>query len=214
VLITAGPTHEPIDPVRYVANRSSGTMGYALASAAIRAGAEVTLISGPVALAPPRGLADFRSVESAADMAQAVGEAQDKGADWLIMSAAVADFKPATFAPGKLKKDVLGDGWSLDMTRNPDILAEIVPSHAHEGLRVVGFALETDDMVGRASVKREAKGMDYILANDPTAAGSGFGSENHQVTLIGDGGIIWESESLPKETLAGEILQQLAQTEK
>jgi len=213
VLITAGPTHEPIDPVRYVANRSSGTMGYALASAAIGAGAAVTLISGPVALTPPRGLAGFRAVESAADMAEAVGEAQDSGVDWLIMSAAVADFKPVNFAPGKLKKDVLGDGWSLALTRNPDILVEIVPTHPHDGLRVVGFALETDDMVGRASVKREAKGMDYILANDPTAAGSGFGSENHQVTLIGTDGIIWESTSLPKTVLAGEILQQLAQAD-
>lgn len=213
VLITAGPTHEPIDPVRYVANRSSGTMGYALASAAMAAGAAVTLISGPVALMPPRGLVGFRAVESAADMAQAVGEALDTGADWLIMSAAVADFKPANFAPGKLKKDVLGDGWSLALTRNPDILGEVVPDHPHDDLRVVGFALETDDMVVRASVKREAKGMDYILANDPTSAGSGFGFENHQVTLIGAGGIIWESASLPKEALAGDILQQLARAD-
>jgi len=213
VLVTAGPTHEPIDPVRYVANRSSGTMGYALASAAIGAGAEVTLISGPVALTPPRGLAGFRAVESAADLGQAVGEVLDTGADWLIMSAAVADFKPATFAPGKLKKDVLGDGWSLAMTRNPDILGEVVPKHTPDGLRVVGFALETEDMVDRASVKREAKSMDYILANNPTANGSGFGSENHQVTLIGAGGIIWESPSQPKESLAGEILRQLAQAD-
>jgi phosphopantothenoylcysteine decarboxylase/phosphopantothenate--cysteine ligase len=213
VLITAGPTHEPIDPVRYVANRSSGSMGFALAAAAVDAGAEVTLISGPVALTPPRGLAGFRAVESAADLAQAVGEALAGGADWLIMSAAVADFKPAAFAPGKLKKDVLGDGWTLALTRNPDILGEIVPEHAPDGLRVVGFALETEDMVGRASVKREAKGMDYILANDPTAAGSGFGPENHQVTLIGPGGILWESASLPKKILAGEILQHLAQAD-
>ncbi|MEN8006412.1 MAG: bifunctional phosphopantothenoylcysteine decarboxylase/phosphopantothenate--cysteine ligase CoaBC [Candidatus Krumholzibacteriota bacterium] len=213
VLITAGPTHEPIDPVRYVANRSSGTMGYSLASAAVTAGAEVTLISGPVALTPPRGLTGFKAVESAADLADAVGEALDKGADWLIMSAAVADFKPASFAPGKLKKDVLGDGWSLDLTRNPDILGEIVPKHAPAGLRVVGFALETDDMVGRASLKREAKNMDYILANDPTAAGSGFGDGNHQVTLIGADGIIWESPSVPKEALAGDILHQLARTD-
>jgi phosphopantothenoylcysteine decarboxylase/phosphopantothenate--cysteine ligase len=213
VLVTAGPTHEPIDPVRYVANRSSGTMGYALASAAIGAGAEVTLISGPVALTPPRGLAGFRAVESAADLGQAVGEVLDTGADWLIMSAAVADFKPATFAPGKLKKDVLGDGWSLAMTRNPDILGEVVPKHTPDGLRVVGFALETEDMVDRASVKREAKGMDYILANNPTANGSGFGSKNHQVTLIGAGGIIWKSPSQSKESLAGEILRQLAQAD-
>ncbi len=213
VLITAGPTHEPIDPVRYVANRSSGTMGYALASAALAAGAEVTLVSGPVALTPPRGLTGFRAVESAADMAAAVGEVLDAGADWLIMSAAVADFRPATFAPGKLKKDVLGDGWSLALTRNPDILGEVVPEHASDGLRVVGFALETDDMVGRASLKREAKNMDYILANDPTAAGSGFGAENHQVTLIGADGIIWESASVPKKALAEDILKQLARTD-
>jgi phosphopantothenoylcysteine decarboxylase/phosphopantothenate--cysteine ligase len=213
VLITAGPTYEPIDPVRFVANRSSGTMGYALAAAAIRAGADVTLISGPVALTPPRGLAGFQAVESADDMAAAVGAALDEGTDWLIMSAAVADFKPATFAPGKIKKDILGDGWSLDMTRNPDILGEVVPQHSRDGLRVVGFALETDDLVERASLKLKDKGMDFILANDPTVAGSGFGSENHQVTLIGSGGIIWESASLPKETLAGEILQQLAQAD-
>jgi phosphopantothenoylcysteine decarboxylase/phosphopantothenate--cysteine ligase len=213
VLITAGPTREPIDPVRYVANRSSGTMGYALATGAVAAGAEVTLVSGPVSLTPPRGLTGYQAVESAEDMAQAVGDVLSAGCDWLIMSAAVADFKPATFAPGKLKKDVLGDGWSLALTRNPDILGEVVPKHAPAGLRVVGFALETEDMVGRASVKREAKGMDFILANDPTAAGSGFGSGNHQVTLIGVGGIIWESASLPKEALAGEILQQLAQAD-
>ncbi len=217
VLITAGPTHEPIDPVRYVANRSSGTMGYALASAAVAAGASVTLVSGPVALTPPRGLAGFRVVETAADMAAAVGEVLDAGADWLIMSAAVADFKPAHFATGKLKKDVLGDGWSLALTRNPDILGEVVPEHRSgpesDGLRVVGFALETDDMVGRASLKREAKKMDYILANDPTATGSGFGAENHQVTLIGADGIIWESASAPKKALAKEILQQLARTD-
>ena len=217
VLITAGPTHEPIDPVRYVANRSSGTMGYALASAALAAGAEVTLVSGPVALTPPRGLTGFRAVESAADMAAAVGEVLDAGIDWLIMSAAVSDFKPATFASGKLKKDVLGDGWSLAMTRNPDILGETVPEHRSgpesKDLRVVGFALETDDMVGRASLKMEAKKMDYILANDPTAAGSGFGDENHRVTLIGADGIIWESASAPKQSLAEDILKQLARSD-
>jgi phosphopantothenoylcysteine decarboxylase/phosphopantothenate--cysteine ligase len=213
VVVTAGPTHEPIDPVRYVANRSSGVMGYGLAAAAVAGGAQTTLISGPVALTPPRGLAGFQAVESAEEMAAAVAEVLAAGADWLIMSAAVADFKPANYAPGKLKKDVLGDGWSLDMTRNPDILAETVPPHASADLKVVGFALETDDVVGRASVKREAKGMDYILANDPTEEGAGFGAGNHRVTLIGSGGIIWESASLPKDALAGEILAQLARAE-
>ena len=213
VLITAGPTHEPIDPVRYVANRSSGTMGYALAEAAVAAGGAVTLVSGPVALNPPRGLTGFLSVESAAEMAGAVGESLDAGCDWLIMAAAVSDFKPASFAPGKLKKEILGDGWTLALTRNPDILGEIVPEHSPEGLRVVGFALETDDLVGRASLKRESKNMDYILANNPTEAGSGFGSQNHRVTLIGADGIIWESDSLPKSALARDILKQLASTD-
>jgi phosphopantothenoylcysteine decarboxylase/phosphopantothenate--cysteine ligase len=188
-------------------------MGYALAAAAIRAGADVTLVSGPVALTPPRGLAGFQAVEAADEMATAVGAALDKGADWLIMSAAVADFKPASFAAGKIKKDVLGDGWSLDMKRNPDILAEVVPQHAGDALKVVGFALETEDVVERATAKLKVKGMDYILANDPTAAGSGFGPENHQVTLIGADGVIWESASVPKEVLAEEILQQLARAE-
>jgi len=217
ILITAGPTHEPIDPVRYVANRSSGAMGYALASSAVAAGAAVTLVSGPVGLTPPRGLTDFRAVESAADMATAVGEALDAGADWLIMSAAVADFKPVQYASGKLKKDVLGDAWSLDLTRNPDILGEVVPEHRSgpesKNLRVVGFALETDGMVERASLKREVKKMDYILANDPTLDGSGFGPENHQVTLIGADGIIWESASVPKTALAEDILNQLARAD-
>jgi len=177
-------------------------------------GASVTLVSGPVGLTPPRGLVGFVAVETAAEMAQAVAASLDSGDDWLIMSAAVADFKPATYTPGKLKKDVLGDGWSLAMSRNPDILAETVPQHATAGLKVVGFALETEDVINRAQAKREAKGMDYILANDPTAAGSGFGSANHRVTLIGSGGIIWASESLPKEILAGEILAQLAAAER
>ncbi len=213
VLVTAGPTHEAIDPVRYVANRSSGTMGYAVAAAAVAQGAQVTLISGPVDLPRPRGLQEFVAVQSGQDMATAVSAALGAGAQWLVMTAAVADFTPTKPAVGKLKKEDLGAGWQLDMTRNPDILAEIVPAQGREGLKVVGFALETEDVEARALGKLKAKGMDYVVANNPTADGSGFGAENHRVQLLAAGGIIWASESQPKSELARCLLTQLARLE-
>ena len=209
VVITAGPTHEPIDPVRYVANRSTGTMGYALAAAAVTAGARVTLISGPVDLLPPRGLADLRRVQTAREMADAVGQAV-ADADWLIMSAAVADFAPVNTAAHKLKKDTLGETWQLDLSRNPDILGEVVPARKAPGLQVVGFALETEDVTARATAKLKAKQMDFIVANNPAAAGSGFGNSPHRVTLLGAAGEIWASESTAKSRLARDILDQLA----
>lgn len=210
VVVTAGPTVEPIDPVRFVANRSTGAMGYALAAAAARAGAEVTLISGPVALVPPRGLAGFVGVETGRQMADAVDAALRAGADWLVMCAAVADFTPAEPAPGKLKKDVLGTTWALQMVRNPDILGEIVPPHRGGGLKVVGFALETEDVVERALGKLRAKGLDFIVANNPTAAGSGFGDVVHEVVLLGPGGELWRSGPCRKDALAPELLARLA----
>lgn len=210
VVVTAGPTVEPIDPVRYVANRSTGSMGYALAGAAARAGAIVTLVSGPVALVPPRGLAGLVNVETGRQMAEAVDGALAAGADWLVMCAAVADFTPAEPAPGKLKKDVLGTTWALQMVRNPDILGEVVPRHRGGGLKVVGFALETEDVVGRALGKLRAKGLDFIVANNPTAAGSGFGDVVHEVVLLGPGGELWRSGSCRKDALAPALLEQLA----
>ena len=110
------------------------------------------------------------------------------GADWLIMCAAVADFAPADPAPGKLKKDVLGDTWDLRLVRNPDILGEIVPRHRGTGLQVVGFALETENMVERAMGKLRAKGLDFIVANNPAAPGSGFGEVKHALILLGPDG--------------------------
>jgi phosphopantothenoylcysteine decarboxylase/phosphopantothenate--cysteine ligase len=210
VVITAGPTVEPIDPVRYVANRSSGTMGYALAAAAVREGAQVTLISGPVDLVAPRGLAALQRVQTGREMADAVAAALDAGADWLIMAAAVADFTPAEPAQGKLKKDALGDAWALNMVRNPDILADVAAPRRGGGLKVVGFALETEDVENRARGKLQAKGMDFVVANDPTRAGSGFGDGAHQVTLIGPRDVVWESGSRPKHELAAELLRRLA----
>jgi len=213
VVITAGPTHEAIDPVRYVANRSSGQMGYALAAAAVRAGARVHLISGPTALSAPRGLAGLVPVESAAEMAAAVKDALAADPEWLIMSAAVADYTPAEPAAGKIKKESLGARWSVEMKPSADILAEVVPTQRPGGLKVVGFALETEDVEARAARKREAKQMDFIVANNPMAAGSGFGAVVHQVLLLGAAGRIWQSESLPKSALAAELLARLAAAE-
>jgi phosphopantothenoylcysteine decarboxylase/phosphopantothenate--cysteine ligase len=210
VVVTAGPTVEPIDPVRYVANRSTGAMGYALAGAAARAGAEVTLITGPVALVPPRGLAGVVGVGTGRQMADAVDAALTAGADWLVMCAAVADFTPAEPASGKLRKDVLGTTWALQMVRNPDILGEIVPRHRATGVKVVGFALETEDLVARALGKLRAKGLDFIVANNPTADGSGFGDVVHEIVLLGPAGELWRSGSCRKEALAPALLGQLA----
>jgi len=214
VLITAGPTHEAIDPVRYVANRSSGAMGFALAAAAIEGGAKVHLVAGPTNLLAPRGLERLESVESAEEMANAVAAGLEAGAQWLFMAAAVADYTPDEPATGKLKKESLGARWALEMKPNPDILAEVVPNHRSEELKVVGFALETDDMMQRAAAKRVAKNMNYIVANNPVSDGAGFGMVNHQVTLMGESGVIWQSDSAPKGELASEILKQLANTEK
>ncbi len=209
VTVTAGPTLEPIDPVRGVINRSSGAMGYALAAAAVDAGAEVTLISGPVERDAPRGLARLVKVTTGREMAAAVAEALTAGCDWLLMAAAVADFAPVNPATSKLKKDELGSAWHLELERNPDILKDVVPRHRGPGLTVVGFALETGDLVAKASVKRADKAMDFVLANDPTAEGARFGDGDHQVVLIGKQGVLWESESLPKPTLAVQILDRL-----
>lgn len=213
VVVTAGPTHEPIDPVRYLANRSSGAMGYALAAELRAAGARVHLITGPGSLPVPRGLEQVVRVTTAREMADAVAVALTEGAQWLIMAAAVADFGCEEPSSGKIKKETLGGDWNLTLRRNPDILGEIVPCHRGPDLKVVGFALETEDVLDRAQAKRRAKDMDYIVANNPTAAGSGFGPGDHQVVLLGEQGVIWESESLPKARLAGRLLGRLAASE-
>ena len=146
-------------------------------------------------------------------MADAVATALDGGAQWLIMAAAVADFGVEQAADAKLKKDDLGEVWTLQLRRNPDILGDIVPAHRSAILKVVGFALETDDLDRRAAAKLGAKQLDYIVANDPTAPGSGFGPGDHRVTLLGRSGRLWQSPSLPKTELAVELLSRLARAE-
>ncbi len=212
VVVTAGPTWEAIDPVRFIANRSTGVFGYALAEEAVRLGARVTLVSGPTELPPPPGVSYLERVESAAEMATAVGAALAGGADWLFMSAAVADFTPTHIESGKLKKESLGTSWSLQMTRTVDILTDVVNPDRHEGLHIVGFALETEDLIRRATEKMRAKGMDFIIANDTTTPDSAFGTGEHCITLIGLDGVLWDSGPAFKHELARGIFARLAPT--
>lgn len=177
LVITAGPTREAIDPVRYISNHSSGKMGYALAQAAIEAGAETILISGPVNLnAPDR--ARVVHVESALEMRKAVMDNLD-GADVFIASAAVADYRPAWVESGKIKKSA--QGFALAFIENPDIVAEVAELGS---LYVVGFAAETSALVEHAQEKLQRKKLDMIVANDVSRKGIGFNSDNNAVTVV------------------------------
>ncbi len=201
ILVTAGPTHEAIDPVRYIANRSSGRQGYAIAAALAGLGARVTLISGPVTLPTPPGV-DRIDVESALDMAAAVEAALP--ADAAVMVAAVADWRVEA-AGQKVKK---GDGAppALMLVENPDILATLGHSPRRPRL-VIGFAAETQDVVAHATAKRTRKGADWIVANDVSA--DVFGADANAVHLItADGVESWER--LPKSTVATRLAQRIA----
>ena len=181
VVVTAGPTLEPIDPVRVISNRSSGKMGYAIAAAAQRAGADVRLISGPVALRPPAGVRIVH-IETAAELRDAVLAALP-GAQAVVMAAAVADYRPAAPAHQKLKKRELGDDVTLTLVKNPDVLQAIVAKR-DPGTLVVGFKAETGDAVAEASRMLREKGLDLVVANDVTARGSEFGSDTDRVTFV------------------------------
>ena len=187
VLVTAGPTYEDIDPVRYVGNRSSGRMGFALAEEARRRGAEVTLVAGPTNLTPP-AVHQIVRVRSAAEMHEAV-MARAAEADVVIMAAAVADYTPQAPSPQKTAK---GEGpLSLTLTRTKDILAELGGMRAAMGGRrpvLVGFAAETDDLLRKARDKRARKGVDQVVANDVSQADRGFDVSTNAVTLVGESG--------------------------
>lgn len=199
VLITAGPTREPVDPVRYITNRSSGKMGYALAAAAVAAGAEVTLISGPVSLPPPTG-AKVAHVESAADMHAAVME-HVANADVFIACAAVADYRVVSPAANKMKKT--DANMSIALTRNPDILADV--SALPKPPFTVGFAAETDKVREYAEGKRKRKNIQMIAANH-VGAGKGFESEQNELLVLWEGG----EKALPfahKSILASQLVE-------
>jgi phosphopantothenoylcysteine decarboxylase/phosphopantothenate--cysteine ligase len=179
VLVTSGPTHEPIDPVRYVANRSSGKQGHAIARAAAALGARVTLVTGPVSLADPSGTTVVR-VETAEEMLQAVKAALP--ADIAVFAAAVADWRTASTPREKIKKS--GAKPSLDLVENPDILATVGKSRAGRPTLVIGFAAETENVTSEASRKRKAKGADWIVANDVSPSRGVFGGDANAVHLI------------------------------
>jgi phosphopantothenoylcysteine decarboxylase/phosphopantothenate--cysteine ligase len=178
VLVTAGPTHEPIDPVRYIGNRSSGRQGYAIAEEAARRGATVTLVSGPSELADPFDVSVFR-VETAAEMREAVEEAYPT-ADVVVAAAAVADMRPASVASEKLKKPHLPG--SIELEPTVDILESL--GSRKEGRLLVGFAAETGGLVEAARGKLVAKNLDLVVANDVTQPGAGFGTVTNRVTLV------------------------------
>ncbi len=226
VVVTAGGTHEPIDPVRYIGNRSSGKMGYALATEARDRGAQVTLISGPVALPIPYGV-EMRSVITALEMRAAVSEAI-RNADVLVMSAAVADFRPLEAAAHKIKKGqgelastpaTLGSAESnaisfpLYLTHNPDILSELARqlNQPEGGIQLqrrlirVGFAAETDDVLAHAQSKLVAKQLDMLIANDVSRSDSGFGVDTNKVFIFHADGAIEDLPVMPKTEVAAAI---------
>lgn len=202
VLVTAGPTHEPIDPVRLIANRSSGKQGFEIAAAAARAGARVTLISGPVSLGTPGGVARI-DVETAQQMSDAVEEALP--ADAAILVAAVADWRVTNAAASKLKKG--GGPPSLEFAPNPDILKTLA-SHPDRPRLLVGFAAETDDVVANAKSKLASKGADWIVAND--VSGDVMGGARNRVHLVTKDGVEdWPDQS--KADVATHLIDRIAE---
>ena len=205
VLVTAGPTREALDPVRYLGNRSSGRMGYALARAAWLRGARVVLVSGPAELPDPTGVETVR-VETAREMETCVRDRLPE-ADVAIFAAAVADYRPADVAGAKIKRSSQGDDWSVQLTANPDVAADTLAARK-EGLFVVGFALESENLVAQAEKKLRAKAFDLIVANG-IGQSVGFESETNQVTLISDDRAE-ELPLMPKEEVAERILDHIS----
>ena len=203
VLVTAGPTHEAIDPVRYIANRSSGKQGFAIAAAAARMGARVTLVAGPVTLPTPPGVTRV-NVESAREMAAAVASALP--ADAAVMVAAVADWRVASEADQKLKKDGSGAVPPLQLTENPDILARLGASPDRPRL-LVGFAAETENVVPHAQAKLVRKGADWIVAND--VSGDVMGGHLNAVHIVRADGVESLPE-MPKDAVAAALVERIA----
>lgn len=203
VLVTAGPTHEPIDPVRYIANRSSGQQGFAIAAAAAQAGARVTLVAGPVQLPTPSGVTRI-DVQTAREMLAAVENALPS--DVAIMVAAVADWRAADESGQKLKKDGSGQPEPLALAENPDILATL-GRHAQRPALVVGFAAETQNVVDHATAKRTRKGADWIVAND--VSGNVMGGKNNAIHLVTEAGVESWPE-MPKAAVATSLIERIS----
>ena len=204
IIVTAGPTVESIDPMRYITNRSTGKMGYSIAKEAIERGADVTLITGPTNLTPPQNLKKLVKIESAKDMYEAVLENLDEN-DVVIKSAAVADYKPKNYSNKKIKKS--DDDLVIELDRNKDIAQEIGKIKNNKIL--VGFAAETNDLIENASLKIKKKNLDFIVANDLTKEGAGFGVDTNIVKIIDKEGNITEYPKMKKEEVANVILDKI-----
>lgn len=199
ILVTAGPTREPIDPVRFLSNRSSGKMGYAVAAAAKAHGHEVVLISGPVAIEPP----DVKVIQ--VTTAEQMFEAVEKHVEWcdaLVMAAAVADWRPAVISNRKIKKAEAAP--VIHLERTPDILKQVSP---RKGKRIyIGFAAETENLEEEAKRKLEEKGLDLIVANDVSASDAGFEVDNNRVVLLSSAGKPEPLPLMPKQQIAERII--------
>jgi phosphopantothenoylcysteine decarboxylase / phosphopantothenate---cysteine ligase len=205
VLVTAGPTQEPIDTVRFISNPSSGKMGYAIAEAAHQRGAEVILVSGPTNLTTPPGV-KLHSVRTACEMYEVVVREYEK-ADVVIKAAAVSDYRPKQFIPYKVKKTEAVQ--TVELVRNPDILAEL---GQRKGKRVlVGFAAETEELLANAQKKVQAKHLDMIVANEVGRVGSGFQSDENKALILHDNGRIEDLPLMSKQQLAHEILARVVE---
>ncbi len=207
VLVTAGPTHEPLDPVRYIANRSSGKQGYAIATALRNQGAEVILVTGPTNINPPKGIETIQ-IESAREMLDASKNALP--VDCAICCAAVADYRPEIETDHKIKKE-RGGLSSIPLAENPDILKTISRMEQGRPELVIGFAAETDDVLGHAHSKRERKGCDWIVANDVSPGTGNMGGDRNTVTVISDIGEEEWSE-MGKDKVADKLATKIAHT--
>lgn len=207
LVVSAGPTYEAIDPVRFVGNRSSGKMGVALAAAARRRGADVRLILGPSAIPPPLGVTTT-SVESAAQMQWALADAT-KDADVVVMTAAIADYRPAHAADQKIKRGEIGQTMTVELVANPDLLAELGKARG-DATRplLVGFAAETNDVIENARKKLASKRCDLVVANDVGEPGSGFAVDTNHVTLVDRTGAV-DVPAGPKSVVAHRILDRV-----
>jgi phosphopantothenoylcysteine decarboxylase/phosphopantothenate--cysteine ligase len=208
VVVSAGPTYEAIDPVRFVGNRSSGKMGIALAAAAKRRGADVTLILGPSAVPPPIGVTTHH-VETAAQLQWALANAA-KGADAIVMTAAVADYRPAQEAKEKLKRGQLGAKTAISLVANPDLLAELGKSRKGKTPLLVGFAAETENVIENARQKLAQKRVDLIVANDVSEPNSGFAVDTNHVQLVDTSGEVVDVPPAPKSEVAHRIVDRIA----
>ena len=205
ILVNAGPTREKIDPVRFISNHSSGKMGYAIAEAAIQMGHEVTLVSGPVSISAPENLHKFISIESAAEMAEAM-KREFGNVELAILCAAVADYRPAHPEKQKMKKKE--GNLFLELERTEDI-ASSLGGMKKEGQLLAGFAAETNDLEANALTKMRKKNFDFIAANVVGVPGRGFGAENNAITLYRSDGTKKELSLKSKKDLAKELLEEL-----